>query len=100
VPKINFEVPHSLTADDAKEKLQKFIEAIQAKFKDQVSDLDQSWEGNNLVFSFKTFGFKIAGKITVHDDKLSLDGDLPFSAMMFKGKIESEMRGQLERLVR
>jgi len=99
VPKINFDVPHSLSADDAKEKLQKFMEAIQTKFKDQVSDLEQSWEGNDLSFGFKTFGIKIAGKISVLEDKLTVDGDLPFSAMMFKGKIESEIRGQLEKLM-
>ena len=100
MPKINFDVLHSYSTDDAKEKLQKFVEAIQARFKDQVSDLQQSWDGNDLAFGFKTFGIKVAGKISVHDDKLSVDGDLPFSAMMFKGKIESEMRGQLERLMR
>jgi len=99
VPKINFDVPHSLSADDAKEKLQKFIEAIQEKFKAQVSDLEQSWEGNDLSFGFKTFGIKIAGIIGVLDDKLAVDIDLPFSAMMFKGKIESEIRGQLEKLM-
>ncbi len=99
MPKINFDVPHTLTADDAKEKLQKFIDAIQSRFKDQVSDLEQSWEGNDLLFGFKTFGIKIGGKISAFEDKLSVDCDLPFAAMMFKGKIESEMREQLERLV-
>ena len=99
MPKINFDVPHSLSADDAKEKLQKFVEAIQEKFKDQVSDLEQSWQDNDLSFGFKTFGIKIAGKINVSDDKLSVDGDLPISAMMFKGKIESEIRNQLEKLM-
>jgi len=99
VPKINFEVPHSFSSDDAKEKLQKFAEMIQAKFQDQVSDLEQSWEGNDLSFGFKTFGIKIAGKITALDNKLTVDCDLPFSAMMFKGKIESEIRGQLEKLM-
>jgi len=98
VPKINFEVPHSLSADDAKEKLQKFADAIQGKFKDQVSELEQSWQENVLSFGFKTFGIKIVGTITALDNKLTVDCDLPFSAMMFKGKIESEIRGQLEKL--
>ena len=37
--------------------------------------------------------------IEVQGDRLSVDGELPFSAMMFKGKIESEVREQLTRLV-
>ena len=31
--------------------------------------------------------------------ELSCAGELPFSAMMFRGKIESAIREQLERLV-
>ena len=38
---------------------------MQAKFQDQVSDLDQSWNENTLTFGFKTFGIKIAGEMTV-----------------------------------
>ncbi|MCH2114852.1 MAG: polyhydroxyalkanoic acid system family protein [Pirellulales bacterium] len=100
MPKLNLEIPHQLSGDEAKQRLQKFTEVLEAKFQDQVGELDQSWEGSSLEFSFKTFGIKIQGKIEVKDDKLVLDGDLPFSAMMFKGKIESEIREQLERLVR
>ncbi len=99
MPKFNFEIPHTLSADDAKAKVQKFAEALQSKLKDQVSDLHQTWEDQDLVFGFKTFGIKIDGKISVLDDKLAIEGDLPFAAMMFKGKIESEMRGQLEKLM-
>ena len=99
MPKINFEVPHSLSADDAKDKLQKFAESLQSRFKDQVSDLQQSWNADDLVFGFKTFGIKVDGRIGVQPEKIAVDCDLPFSAMMFKGKIESEMRKQLERLL-
>jgi len=100
VPKINFEIPHTLSAEEAKQRLQRFAESLQAKFQDQVSELDQSWEGDALAFGFKTYGIKIQGKIEVLDDRLAVDVDLPFSAMMFKGKIESEIRQQLERLLR
>lgn len=100
MPKINFEVPHSQTPEEAKEKLQRFAEAMQSKFQDQVSDLEQNWEGDDLVYGFKTFGIKIGGKIGVQPDKLAVEADIPLTAMMFKGKIESEMRGQLERLMR
>lgn len=100
MPKIHFEVPHPLSAADAKDRLQRFIEALQSKFEDKVSDLSQSWTDNSLNFGFNTFGIKIAGKIEALDQKIVVDGDLPLTAMMFKGKIESEMRQQLERLLK
>ena len=100
MPKINLEIPHTLTADEAKERLQRFLEAMQEKFQESLSDLEQSWQGDTLSFGFKTYGIKITGNLQVEDDKVVFDGELPFTAMMFKGKIESEIRKQLERLLR
>jgi hypothetical protein len=97
VPKFHLEIPHSLTPEEAKSRLERFTESLQAKFQDKVNDLDQSWNDNTLAFGFKTFGIKIAGAITAMENKLDVVGDLPFAAMMYKGKIESEMREQLGR---
>ena len=99
MPKLNVEIPHQLPADELKNRLKRFSEVLGDKFKDQIKDFSQSWEGDDLLFSFKTMGLKIGGKLLIHDDKVALDGDLPFAAMMFKGKIESEIKQQLERLV-
>jgi len=100
VPKFHLEIPHTLSADEAKSRLERFIESLQARFQNKVSDLEQAWEGNTLSFGFKTFGFKIAGAIASLEKKLEVAGDIPFAAMMFKGKIESEIREQLSRLMR
>jgi putative polyhydroxyalkanoic acid system protein len=99
MPKFNVTVPHMLSQQEATERLNRFADILRDKFKDSVSDLNQSWEGNALAFRFKTFGFPLSGKVTVGDKNLVVDGDLPFTAMMFKGKIESSIREQLERLM-
>jgi hypothetical protein len=100
VPKFHFEVPHTLTADEAKSRLERFVESLQSKFADKVSDLDQGWNGSTLNFGFKTFGIKITGDVTPRDNVIDVNGEIPFTAMMFKGKIESEVREQLGRLMR
>jgi len=100
VPKFHFEVPHSLTAAEAKSRVERFAESLQSKFSDKVSDLAQSWSGNTLSFGFKTFGIKIIGDITAKDNQLDVNGEIPFTAMMFKGKIESDVKEQLARLMR
>ena len=100
MPKFNLDVPHALGAEEARHRLERFAEALHSKYSDQVSDLNQSWNGDSLSFGFKTFGFKIGGTIDVAEDQLRVNGDLPLSAMMFKGKIESAVRDQLSRLVR
>jgi hypothetical protein len=73
---------------------------LQSKFSDKVSDLTQGWNGNTLSFGFKTFGIKITGDITAKDNQLDVNGEIPFTAMMFKGKIESDVKEQLARLMR
>lgn len=100
MPKFHFEIPHTLSADEAKSRLERFIDSLQAKFQDKVSELEQGWVGNTLSFGFKTFGIKINGAVQSLDQKLDVSGDIPFAAMMFKGKIESEVRDQLGRLMR
>jgi len=99
MPKFNVTVPHTLSHQEAADRLNRFIEILRDKFKGQVTDLDQSWDAGALAFRFKTFGIPLSGKIVVAEDKLAVDGDLPFTAIMFKGKIESAIREQLERLM-
>jgi putative polyhydroxyalkanoate system protein len=99
MPKFGVRVPHNLTQQEARSRLERFADVLQQKFQDKVSDLSQTWEGDTLNFRFKTYGIQLQGGIAVTDKELDLNGDLPFAAMMFKGKIESEIREQLERIV-
>jgi putative polyhydroxyalkanoate system protein len=99
MPKFGVRVPHQLTKDEARSRLERFAESLQRKFQDKVSDLKQTWEGDTLRFGFKTYGIQLDGGITVAENELNLAGDIPFSAMMFRGKIESAIREELERLV-
>jgi putative polyhydroxyalkanoate system protein len=99
MPKFGVQVPHTLTKDEARTRLERFAEMLEAKFANQVSDLQQSWDGDTLKFHFKSYGIPLNGGITVADKELNVAGDIPFTAMMFKGKIESSIREQLEKIV-
>lgn len=99
MPKFHVTVPHPLSQQDATQKLTGFIDLLRSRYQDKLSGLEESWDNNVLSFGFKTYGIQVNGKITVNDHSLDLDGDLPFSAMMFKGKIESTIRDELTRLM-
>jgi putative polyhydroxyalkanoate system protein len=99
MPKFSVQVPHTLTPDEARARLDRFAEVLQHKYPNQVSDLEQSWENDTLRFRFKTYGIPLEGGIIVGERDLNLNGDLPFSAMMFRGKIESTIREELEQLM-
>ena len=100
MPKITVNVPHELGQQVAAERLQSFVTRLKEKHQGQVTDLEEEWSGNDLKFRFKTFGFQFQGTGNVSDTDAKLDVDIPFAAMMFKGKIESEMRDTLTRVLR
>jgi putative polyhydroxyalkanoate system protein len=87
MPAFTAEVPHSLGQKAARERLDHFLDKIGEKYKGQISDLSGAWNDDVLSFSFSTFGIKINGTMTVDDNMVRLNGELPFSAMIFKGKI-------------
>jgi len=86
-----------LTAEQAKERLQSLFSKIKEKYGDQVSNLEESWDGNKLAYAFSTFGFNIKGDMNVEPNEVQINGTIPFAAMMFKGKIEQSVREQLEK---
>lgn len=99
MPKSTVSVNHSLGQEKATELLKQFLPKLREKFQGQVSDLEEAWNGNTLNFSFKTFGFKINGKMNVAEDNVKLEQDLPLAAMMFKGKVEEAIRTEMGKLL-
>jgi putative polyhydroxyalkanoate system protein len=97
MPKLTISVPHALGQEAATERLQGILEKMKERYQSQISDLEESWQGNVLSFGFKTFGFAIKGTMDVQPTEVKVDCDLPFAAMMFKGKIEQELKTTLGR---
>lgn len=97
MPEFRTEVPHSLGKDQATEKLKVFLDKVREHYKDQVSAIEGSWDESKLDFSLTTFGFTISGELTVEDKRAVLQGQLPFAAFAFKGKIEQGIKSELEK---
>ncbi len=99
MPKMNLTIPHTLTQEEAITKIKSFMKSNKESMEAQVKDVSHQWEAETLTFAFKTMGMKISGTMTVHEDNVGIRCDLPFSAMMFKGKIESTVTEQLGKLL-
>lgn len=99
MPKMTLAVPHMLGREGATERLQGFLARVKERHQDRVSNIQEQWSDGILTFSFSTYGFKIKGSVTVEESEVQLDGDLPFAAMMFKGKIEQGIRDELAKVL-
>ena len=97
MPKFSTSVPNPLGKENARSAVAGLLDRVTEKYGDQVSALEQSWEGDTLNFSMTTYGFNITGNLVVAEEAVKIDGDLPFAAAMFKGKIEGSIRNELEK---
>ena len=87
MPRFQVELPHRLGQEKALERLKGFMNRLADDYGDQVTRFDGSWQDNVLSFTMTTYGLDIKGTLTVSDDRAVLDGELPFKAIAFRGKI-------------
>ncbi len=99
MPRFSVQVDHQLGQSEAVNRLQALLEKIRTRYQDQVSGVEESWSDNILDFKFSSYGFKIKGVLSANPSDVKIEGDLPFAAMMFKGRIEKTVRDELVRLL-
>jgi hypothetical protein len=99
MPRIAIATPHALGQETAVARVQQLLQKVKHKYQDQVSDLVETWNDNVLDFRFKTYTFNIKGQLKVEPNQVSLDGDIPFAALMFKGRIEQTLKDELAKLL-
>ena len=81
-------IPHSLTQEEALNRIQQLLSNVQQRFAGQLKDVKQDWAGNEGSFSFSVMNMPVSGKLTVNSNDVALDGKLPLAASLFQGKIK------------
>ena len=97
MPTVRVSVPHNQAPDEVVQRSQPYIEKLVNDF--EGKDLDLQWTGNNADFSFKSLAFTIKGRVEVDEEKIAVDVDLPFAAIMFKDKVQKALTKNLTRAV-
>lgn len=99
MPGFQTEVTHDLGQAAAVEKLKGFLDQVKERYPKEISEIQGTWSENVLSYEFTTFGIKVDGTLTVEDDTVRMEGNLPFAAMMFKGKISESIKVALEKAI-
>ena len=97
MPTVSVSVPHDKSPEDVVKSSQPYIEKLVTDFEGR--DLQLEWTGNNADFSFKSLAFTINGRVAVDEEKIAVDVDLPFAAIMFKDKVQKALTKNLTRAV-
>ena len=99
MPSLEMSIPHKLTQEEAQRRIQELLPKMKSDFAGQVKDLREEWNGNTGKFSFTAMGFSVSGTLTVNESSVDLDGDLPFAASFFKGKIKSVIEEKAQEIL-
>lgn len=99
MPKFNLKISHHLTEDEALKRIKNLLRDTKIQFADKINNLNEDWEGKKGKFSFSVIGFSVSGILEVDSSKAEISGNLPYAAMLFKGKVETTIRERAEALL-
>jgi hypothetical protein len=91
MPKIKVSVSHQLGQDEARTRISKLLADSRAKFGGQISNVREQWTDNVDVFHFSAMGFDIDGQLNVQPAEVAIELNLPWAALPFKSRVESEI---------
>ena len=90
---------HNMTRDAAVQLSDQILPGFIEQAGDNVSNIQQQWDGNVLRFAFRTHGMNIKGTFLVTDDEIIIESELPFMARPFEGRVRSAIEQQLDILL-
>ena len=99
MPSVKVVVDHALNQKDAKERIKKLFDKLKEDFQDKITDVNEVWNENHSDFSFKIMGLTMKGKLSVSDSNVSLNGQIPFTALPFKKVIENTIKQEAIKLL-
>ena len=92
MPGFSAEVPHQLDRAEARTRVANFLSQLTAQYGDQIGQIESHWQDHALVFAVTTFGQKVSGRVEVLEATVSLDGQLPLTALLFRDMITESFR--------
>lgn len=99
MPSLEMSMPHQLSKEEARRRIQELLPKMKSDYADQIKDLHEEWNGDTGKFSFSVMGFAVSGTLTVNEASVDLDGNLPFAATFFKGKIKSVIQEKAQEVL-
>lgn len=90
--RMNLVIPHTFPQAEALGRIRSLLQQLKAQHGDRISNLQEEWHGNCCTFRFSVMGFAVSGTLRVGSSQVEINGDLPWAASLFRGKIEATIR--------
>jgi len=99
MPNLNISIPHSLSQAEAAQRIRSLLNNLKAEHSDKINDLKEEWVGHTGKFACSVMGFRVSSILAIEPAQVSITGNLPLAAMLFKSRIESMIRDQTAKLL-
>jgi hypothetical protein len=87
---------HGLKRDEAKQALKKAFESYRERF--SKYNPQATWTDDYTAeFSFNAKGLRLEGKVTVEEDVMDVELDVPMVLRVFKGKAMDVIRDEIDK---
>jgi hypothetical protein len=91
VANFSWSIPHNLTRDEAKRRLQGGFAQIGRGFGSLLTGVTQEWTGDTLNFSVSAAGQTVTGRAIVEDHAVHIEATLPWMLAMLAGQLKSRI---------
>jgi hypothetical protein len=92
-------IPHSLTQDEARRRIQLRISQLRSEFGHKVGAVQEQWTDNHLVFEVQALGQHIHGRMEVEPQTIHLEVDLPWMLALLGGRLQKEVQEEGRKLL-
>jgi putative polyhydroxyalkanoate system protein len=84
-------IPHRLTREEARQRIQSEIAMLRQQHGGLVYNLRETWTGDRLDFSLSALGQPIRGNLVVGDQAVDIEVDLPWLLAMLAGPVKQRV---------
>ncbi len=95
---MHIQVPHNTSQSKAVGRVKSALNQNRAQLMHHAKIKKEAWVGDTLQFEIELQGKSIPGSLAITEKEFVLDATLPLLWRMFEGKIEKEIKKQVEGL--
>lgn len=92
-------IPHRLTRDNVRTRLQSGMSQIRTQFGQNVGQIEDKWAGDHCDFRLAAMGQTVNGRLDIADNSVRLEIDLPWILAAFASKIRAGIEQQGHKLL-
>ncbi|MDQ3280231.1 MAG: polyhydroxyalkanoic acid system family protein [Acidobacteriota bacterium] len=93
-------VPHNLTREQARKRVDQRLASLLGQFAHHAEDLHHEWSGDRMTFRGKAKGLSVQGTVEITDAAMIVDAKLPLIAMAFEGRIREALQKEADAMFR